>query len=413
MIEAREILDILPHRYPMLLVDRVLDIEEGKRIVAIKNVTRNEPFFDGHFPGNPIMPGVMMLEAMAQTAGILLLRQPNLKGKLAFFAAMEDVRFRKPVLPGDQLRMEIEILKIKGPIAKVSAKGFVDGKLVVEAEQTFSLMDQPTKTQIESTAFIHPSAELGKDVYIGPYATIGEGVKIGDGTRVEAHAVVEKWTEVGKNCHIHYGAVIGSESQDKKHMGEKSFVKIGDNNVFREYVTINRATGEGDATIIGNDNLLLSYVHVGHDCVLGNGIVISNSTGIAGHCIIEDKVVMGGMVGITQFVRIGTLSMIGGYSKVNQDIPPYMLCEGNPAVLRTVNLIGLQRSGLSPEQVRDVKKAYRFLYRSELNISQAVDKITQDLGRSATLDRFVGFLAAPSKVGICKRSAADSDDDAA
>ncbi len=411
-LESIDIQEILPHRYPMLLVDRVLEIEPQKRLVAIKNFTRNEAFYDGHFPGNPITPGVIMLEAMAQAAGLLLIYGTGLKGKTALFAAMNDVRFRRPVLPGDQLRMEIEVLKMKGPVGKVSAKGFVDGTLVVEAEQTFSLVDPPTKKQIEATAFVHPSAEIGKDVYIGPYATVGEGVKIGDGTRIEAHAVIEKWTEIGKNCQIHYAAIIGSASQDKKHMGVKSYVKIGDNNQFREYVSINRATAEGDATVIGDNNLLLAYVHIGHDCQLGNDIIISNGTQIAGHVSIDDGAVLGGMVGINQFVRIGAMVMVGGYSKVNQDIPPYLLCEGNPALVRTVNVVGMQRKGLMPDRIRDIKRAYRLVFRSDLNLSQALAKISESLPSSDEVYCFTAFVQAPSKVGVVRRVQDESPEDA-
>jgi UDP-N-acetylglucosamine acyltransferase len=293
----------------------------------------------------------------------------------------------------------------------VRAKGFVDGTLVVEAEQTFSLVDPPTKKQIEATAFIHPSAELGKDVYVGPYATVGEGVKIGDGTRVEAHAVIEKWTEIGKNCQIHYAAVIGSASQDKKHAGVKSYVKIGDNNHFREYVSINRATAEGDATVIGHNNLFLSYVHVGHDCQLGSQIVVSNGTQIAGHVSIDDSAVLGGMVGVNQFVRIGSMVMVGGYSKVNQDVPPYLLCEGNPAVVRTINLVGLQRNQLNPDIIRDLKRAYRMVFRSDLNITQAIARIREELPATAEIEKFISFFQAPTKAGVIRRVIPEISDD--
>ncbi|MDD5457733.1 MAG: acyl-ACP--UDP-N-acetylglucosamine O-acyltransferase, partial [Candidatus Margulisbacteria bacterium] len=346
MLDINEIMECLPHRYPFLLVDRVLEFEYGKRAVGIKNVTLNEPFFQGHFPGHPVMPGVLIIEAMAQLSGIILLSFPELKGKMAYFAAMENVRFRKPVVPGDQIRMEVDLYKVKGPVGKTMGKAFVDGKIVAEAEMTFSMADSQVEKYIDSTAKIHPNAEIGKGVKIGPHAYIGEGVKLSNGVIIEANVVIEKWTTIGENTHIHYGAIIGNTTQDKKFKNEKSYVEIGARNDIREYVTINRATAKDGKTIIGNDNLLLTNVHIGHDCVLGNNIIISNAVQVAGHIHIENNVNIGGMAGITQFSRIGKMAMIGGYSKVNQDVPPFMLVEGNPAIIRTLNTIGMERNNV-------------------------------------------------------------------
>lgn len=400
IIEHNEIKQIIPHRYPFLFVDRIVEMYEGERIVGIKNVSGNEEYFQGHFPGQPIMPGVLQIEAMAQVGGILILSGRDLHGKIAYFAALDNVRWKKPVVPGDELRIEMEIKKIKGPIAKMHGQAFVGGQLVCEADFTFSIGDRPTKKQIHATASIHPTAVLGKDIVVGPYAIIGENVKIGDGTIIDAHSIVEKWTEIGKNCHVYYGCVIGSTSQDMKYKGEKSFVEIGDNNELREFVTINRATEKDKVTRVGSNNLFLTNVHIGHDCQIGDEIIISNTTGISGHVIVGDKAVIGGMVGVTQFVRIGNLAMVGGYSKVNQDIPPFMLCEGNPAKVRSINMVGLGRRNILQESQSEIKKAFKLLYRSKLNLSQAIERIKEEVKLTEEVKTLLNFIEEPSAKGI-------------
>jgi len=407
-VDVNEIMDCLPHRYPFLLVDKVLELEEGKRIVGIKNTTINEPFFQGHFPGHPVMPGVLMIEALAQISGILLLSSiPNSKGKLAYFAAIQDVRFKRPVFPGDQLRLEVDLKKIKGPVGKTLGKIFVEGKVVAEAEITLSIIDGQIEKRIDPTAKIHPNAVIGKDVTIGPHVYIGEGVKIGNGVIIEANVVIEKWVTIGNDCHIHYGTIIGNTTQDKKYKGEKSYVEIGHRNDIREYVTINRATEKGGKTLIGNDNLFLTSVHIAHDCVIGNNVVISNAAQLAGHLQIGNNVIIGGMTGILQFTRIGDFAMVGGYSSVRQDIPPHMLVEGNPAVIRTLNSIGMDRHNYTNEQKKAMKDVYKIFYRSSLNTTQAIEKIRKEIKETEEVKGFIEFVMTESKNGIMKRGSAD------
>ncbi len=408
MYDINQIMEILPHRYPFLMVDRVIEFEAGKRVVGLKNVSMNESFFQGHFPGHPVMPGVLMVEALAQLSGIILLSFPETKGKIAYFASIENVRFRKTVAPGDQLRLEVDLYKRKGAVGKTIGKAYVDGKVVVEAQMTFSLADMQMEVKIDPTAKIHPNAQIGKDVQIGPHAYIGEGVKLGNGVIVEANVVIEKWTTIGEDTHIHYGSIIGNTTQDKKFKGEKSYVEIGARNDIREYVTINRATEKGGKTVIGNDNLLLTMVHIAHDCQLGNKIVISNAVQVAGHVTIGDNAVLGGMAGITQFCRIGKLAMVGGYSKVNQDVPPFMLIEGNPAAIRTLNVVGLERNGVSKESQKAVKEAYRILFRSKMNLTQALEKIA-DIDITPEVRYLIDFLKAESKTGIMRRDSTQDD----
>ncbi|MEM8603560.1 MAG: acyl-ACP--UDP-N-acetylglucosamine O-acyltransferase [Cyanobacteria bacterium P01_H01_bin.121] len=233
--------------------------------------------------------------------------------------------------------------------------------------------------QIHPTALVHPEAQLHPTVQVGPYAIIGEHVKIGPDTVIGAHVVIEGQTTLGARNRIFPGAAVGQEPQDLKYDGSLSLVQIGDGNTIREYVTINRATRAGEATIIGNNNLLMAYVHVAHNCILQDHIVIANAVALAGHVEIESRAVIGGVLGIHQFVHIGRLAMLGGMSRIDRDVPPYVLVEGNPSRVRALNHVGLKRSGLvdreAGEVFRALKQAFRWLYRSELTLNQALDKI--------------------------------------
>ncbi|NEQ68784.1 MAG: acyl-ACP--UDP-N-acetylglucosamine O-acyltransferase [Symploca sp. SIO1B1] len=230
-------------------------------------------------------------------------------------------------------------------------------------------------TLIHPTAVIHPGAQLHPTVKIGAYAVIGNNVKVGPETTIGAHVVLEGPTEIGARNNIFPGAVIGLEPQDLKYEGAPSWVRIGDNNKIREYVTINRATAAGEATLIGNNNLLMAYVHVAHNCLIEDSVVIANAVALAGHVHIESKAVIGGVLGIHQFVHIGRLAMVGGMSRIDRDVPPYMLVEGSPARVRSLNQIGLKRAGLTKDQVGQLKKAFRALYRSEQSFHQALEEL--------------------------------------
>ncbi|WP_416309581.1 acyl-ACP--UDP-N-acetylglucosamine O-acyltransferase [Spirulina sp. 06S082] len=249
------------------------------------------------------------------------------------------------------------------------------------------------KTLIHPSAVIHPQAELHSTVRVDPYAIIGENVKIGAGTRIGAHVVLEGPTEIGVDNHIFPGAAIGLEPQDLKYKGGLSWVKIGDGNRIREYVTINRATAEGEATTIGSNNLIMAYSHVAHNCKIGDKVVIANNVALAGHVEIESRVVVGGVLGIHQFVRVGTMAMLGGMSRIDRDVPPYMLIEGNPGRVRSLNLIGLQRSGLSEEEMTLLKKAFRMLYRSDRSFNDALKELDL-LGDNSYLAHLRSFLNA-------------------
>lgn len=249
---------------------------------------------------------------------------------------------------------------------------------------------------VHPTAVIHPSARLGADVGVGPYAVIGEHCVIGAGTVLGPHAIVESFTTLGSNCQVFSGAVVGGIPQDLKFGGEESYTILGDRNVIRECATINRATGMGEETRIGDDNLIMAYAHVAHNCVLGNGIVLANGVTLAGHVEIEDHVTVGGLVGLHQFIKVGTMAMIGAMSRVVQDVPPYMLVEGHPPRVHGLNMVKLRRMELDPEARSLLKRAYKLLYRSDLNVTQAMEAIAQ-LAPAPELERLLAFL------GRCER----------
>lgn len=228
---------------------------------------------------------------------------------------------------------------------------------------------------IHPTAVVEAGAQLGADVEIGAFCFVGGGVTLGAGTRLHHHASVEGNTVVGERCEIFAYACIGGKTQDLKYRGGNPGVRIGARNVFREYVTIHAATKDGEFTTVGDDNHLLAYTHVAHDCQLGSRIIASNSVGIAGHVIVEDHVVLGAVSGIHQFCRVGAYAMVSAYAKIVQDVPPYVIADGAPAEIRAINKIGLERNGFTPGQMDRVKQLHRTLYRDGLNRSQALEKL--------------------------------------
>ena len=241
------------------------------------------------------------------------------------------------------------------------------------------------ESNIHNTAIVHPNAKLGKDVVIGPGAVIGENVEIGDGTQIGANVVIGGWTTIGKRCEIYPGASIGLEPQDLKFKGEKSYCYVGDETVIREFVTISRATGEGEETRVGNNCLLQACTHVAHNCIVGNNVIMSN-------CAVEDRVVIGGLAGVHQFVKIGRNAMVGGMAKVVQDIPPYVIADGQPARVIGLNSVGLSRAGISEEVRRSLKQAFRIIYRSGFSLSRAIEEMEMQLDSSVEIENLLRFL---------------------
>ncbi len=250
---------------------------------------------------------------------------------------------------------------------------------------------------------IHPSAvigknvELGKDVAIGPGAILEGVIKLSDCIEIGPHVVITGHVSIGRDSRIFTGAVIGSPPQDLKYQGQKTFVRIGERNTIREYVTINSATDEGEETSIGSDNLIMAYSHIGHNCSVGDKTVLSNNATLAGHVTIENNAILGGLVGIHQFCRIGAFAIIGGHSKACQDILPYSMADGHPARIYWLNSIGLKRNNFSPETIAGLEKAFRFLIRSRLNIAHAVEKIKTEISATPEIALLLKFIAGSER----------------
>ena len=253
---------------------------------------------------------------------------------------------------------------------------------------------------------IHPKAQLGKDCEIGPFCVIGEHVVLGDRCKLHSHVVIDGHTTLGAANEIFPFASIGLKTQDLKWKGGITRTQIGDRNTFREYVTIHSATGDGETTVVGDDNHILAYCHLAHNVTVGNHVIMSNVATLAGHVTVEDRAVIGGLAAVHQFCRIGTMSIIGGCSKVVQDVPPCMMADGNPAYVRTVNKVGLERNGVAAETVEALRKAYKILFREGLTIPNALAKIEAELPQSPEVKHLVEFTRG-SQRGISRGGGQD------
>ena len=271
--------------------------------------------------------------------------------------------------------------------------------MVKELEQVYS--GSMVSAIIQTAAVVAPGAKIAENVEIGPYSVIGENVEIGEGTKIGPHVVIHGWTQIGRDCRIFQGASIGEEPQDLKFRGEKSYTVIGDRTTIREGATIHRATGEGEETRVGNDCLLMALTHVAHNCVVGNHVIMSNLASLAGHAVVEDRAVIGGMAGVHQFVKIGRNAMVGGMSKLTQDVVPYTIVDGQPAKVVGLNAVGISRAGIQLEARRNIKKAYKLLYRSGLSLQQAIAVIEQEVDSCEEVEHFLRFLRNAER-GICR-----------
>lgn len=254
---------------------------------------------------------------------------------------------------------------------------------------------------IHPTAVIHPKAQIGADCHIGPYCAIGEHVVLGNRCHLHSHVVIDGHTTLGQRNEIFPFASIGLKTQDLKWKGGITFTRIGDANTFRECVTINSGTSDGESTEVGSNNHILAYSHVAHNVVVGNHVIMSNVATLAGHVIVEDHAVVGGLAAIHQFCRIGRMSIIGGCSKVVQDVPPFMLVDGNPAETRTVNKVGLERNGVSDEAQAALRQAFKILFREGLTISNALTRIESEVPKLPEVEHLIQF-ARTSTRGLSK-----------
>jgi len=246
--------------------------------------------------------------------------------------------------------------------------------------------------KIHPLAIVDKKAKLADNVEVGPYAVIGPEAEIASGVIIGPRATIEGYTAIGEGTRIFTGAVIGSPPQDLKYKGEKSFLKIGKNNIIREYVTMNPGTGEGTATSVGDENLFMAYSHVAHDCRIGSKCIIANVGTLAGHVTLEDRVVIGGLAAIHQFTRVGKMAIIGGCSKVVQDIPPFSTCDGNPARVYGLNLVGIERAGVSQKAQAELRKAFKILFHSGLILKHGIEKVKEELGGAEEVGYLLNFL---------------------
>lgn len=246
--------------------------------------------------------------------------------------------------------------------------------------------------RIHPTAIVSPDAVLGADVEVGPHAIVGEHCTVGDGSVIAARAVLERNVTLGRNVKVGIGSVLGGDPQDLKFRGEHTTVEIGDNTTIREYATINRGTSHSMRTVVGENCFLMSYVHLAHDCQLGDSVIISNGTQLAGHVIIESRAILSGLVAVHQFTKIGRFAFVGGMSRVAKDVPPFVKAVGNPIRLYGLNKVGLERNGFAPEVIRELKRAYRLFFNSELNLSQAREKAVSELHPYTEVQDFLRFF---------------------
>jgi UDP-N-acetylglucosamine acyltransferase len=254
---------------------------------------------------------------------------------------------------------------------------------------------------LHPTAIVHPGADVGKSVEVGPYCVVGEHVSIGRRSVLQAHVVVNGWTQIGEDCLLYPFSTVGAPSQDRKYAGERAYTRVGNRTVLREYVSIQRATGHDELTSVGDDCLLLAYVHIAHNCVLGNGVTMSNLAQLAGHVEVADYVTIGGQTGVHQFTRIGRHAMVGGMSKLTKDVPPYFLVEGNPCRPYGLNSVGLRRAAFSAEERNEIKRFYKILYDPKLNVSQAIEAMKAQ-GTTGPGREIIAFLEGRSERGVLK-----------
>jgi UDP-N-acetylglucosamine acyltransferase len=254
-----------------------------------------------------------------------------------------------------------------------------------------------TRHRIHPTAIISPDAEIAADVEIGAFAIVGEGCVIGAGSVIAARATLERNVTLGRSVKVGMGSILGGAPQDLKYAGEETSVEIDEDTIIREYVTVNRGTSHSFKTTVGKNCLLMTYVHIGHDCRVGNSVILSNVVQLAGHVAIEDKAIISGLSAVHQFARVGRHSFIGGMSRVSKDIPPFLKAVGSPVKLYGLNTIGLQRSGMDEATILELKRAYRLLFRSDLNITQAIERAQSELDPLPEVQELLRFVEASER----------------
>lgn len=403
-IDIGRLIRQIPSQYPFVLVDRVLEHDPKGGLVAVKNVTGSEEFFEGHFPGAPVMPGVLIMESLAQAAGIWLLKDaPDPRYVEVHVVGIDAAKFRRPVVPGDSLRLDVRVLHRRGRLCRVRGEVRVGEHRVAEARLLLQVVELPPAA-VDPTARVAAGALLGPGVRIGPYSVVGPSVKLGAGCVVDSHAVIEGDTSMGRDNRVFPFASIGLASQDLKYKGEPSQVVIGDRNTFREFVTVHRGTaGGGGVTRIGSDNLLMAYAHVAHDCEVGSHTILANAATLAGHVAVGDYATLGAFTGVHQFCRVGCHAFTGGYTVATKDVLPYSKTVGSRAFIYGINSVGLTRRGFSQETLASIRAAYHVLLRSRLNTAQAVARLEAEAGGIPEVRVLIDFIRSSRRGVVLKR----------
>jgi UDP-N-acetylglucosamine acyltransferase len=402
-LDLPALLDRVQYRYPSLLIDAVGEHEPGVRLTAFKNLTINEDFFAGHFPGSPVMPAVLTVEALTQVAAVLILEQEDVSPTTRVsLRGVNNAKFRRQVLPGDQLTLQVSLLRRRSKLAKAAAIAYVAGQRVAEAELLLAI--EPGAAYIDPTAQVHPAARIGEGTIIGANCTLGPEVTVGARCRIDASVAIDGWTEIGDETRIFPMASIGLAPQDLKYKGERTRLIIGRRNTIREFATINRGTGGGGGqTSIGDHNLFMAYVHVAHDCRVGSHTIFGPHATLGGHVTIEDYSNISAGSAVHQFCRVGKYSFIGGYSVVTKDALPFGRTIGSrPARFFGVNSVGLVRRGFSSDTINQLKRAYRYLVQA--NTTHAVAQIEADPTLTSPEVRYlVDFIRASQRGVILRR----------
>jgi UDP-N-acetylglucosamine acyltransferase len=396
-------------RFPAVLIDAVSEHQPGARLVAHKNVTVNEDFFQGHFPGTPLMPGVLMIEALTQVAATLLLDREDAPaaGRVAL-RGVDAAKFRRQVVPGDRLRLEVTMGRRRSRLARAHAAAYVGDQVVAEAELLLAIEPEPS---IDPSAHVSPTARIGEGTTVGPNCVIGPDVTIGRRCVIGASAIVDGWTEIADDTQIYPMASIGLAPQDLKYKGERTRLRIGSRNIFREFVTINRGTaGGGGETTIGDDNLFMAYVHVAHDCHVGSHTIFGPHATLGGHVGVEDYANISAGSAVHQFCRVGRHGFIGGYSVVTKDALPFAKTIGSrPARSFGVNTIGLSRRGFPADTIEQLRRAYRYLL--QFNTTRALVEIETDATlTSPDVHYLVNFIRTSQRGVILRRPARRSEE---
>ena len=401
-VDLPALLDRVHYRFPSFLIDAVGEHEPGRRLTAFKNLTINEDFFPGHFPGAPVMPAVLTIEALTQLAAVLILLQSGVAPTARVsLRGVNEAKFRRQVLPGDRLTLEVALIRQRSTLAKVEAVAYVGGQRVAEAVLLLAI--EQGAAYVDPTADVHPSARLGQGTIIGPNCTIGPEVTIGRRCRIDASVVIDGWTDIGDETHIFPMASIGLAPQDLKYKGERTRLTIGKRNNIREFATINRGTaGGGGHTSIGDNNLLMAYVHVAHDCHVGSHTIFGPYAVLGGHVAVEDFANISAGSAVHQFCRVGKYAFIGGYSVVTKDALPYGRTIGSrPARIFGVNTVGLSRRGFTPDTINQLKRAVRYLLQA--NTTHALAQIEGDGTLTSPEVRYLVEFIRSSQRGVILR----------